>query len=89
MARLQNGNAASGYLLGSAQDSQWGPLRSAAEVAGWKIMTANSREDLMAVVKELAQSHDAEVVTVVSHSSDLIADLENIGYEVNWISELE
>ena len=43
----------------------------------------------MAVVKELAQSHDAEVITVVSHFSDLIADLENVGYEVNPISELE
>lgn len=89
LTRLQNGNTAPGYLLGSDEDSQWGPLRSAAEVAGWKIVSTNSREDLMAVVKELAQSHDAEVITVVSHFSDLIADLENVGYEVNPISELE
>ena len=89
LTRLQNGNTAPGFLIGSDDDSQWGPLRSAAEVAGWKILSTNSREDLMAVVKELAQSHDAEVITVVSHFSDLIADLENVGYEVNPISELE
>lgn len=86
LSRLRDGGDAPGYIIGSDAQPGWRKFQHAAAERGWGVVVVEDRKSLIARAESLAREHGAEVITVVSHLADFVADLENLGYVVNVVS---
>lgn len=85
--RLRNGREAPAHVIGSAAEPSWRAFQSAAQSRGWRIVAAENRDELITVAARLAVEREITVITVVSHFADLVAELENLGFTVNLVSD--
>lgn len=89
LERLRAGADSPGYVVGSDAEPGWASFQRAARDRGWKIVVVHDREETVKAILDLASSMGAEWVTVVSKHADVVAALENVGIEVQPISELD
>lgn len=88
LVELQLGGEAPGYLVGTINDIGSQSFTKAARDRGWKTPSVMGRENIISEAVRLCQSHGAEFVTVVSPKADIVAALENEGFEVAIINAL-
>lgn len=89
LADLRAGGVAPGYIIGSDAEIGWASFQNAARHRGWKTSPASDRAEVIAMAMKATNEADAEVVTIVGYFPDLIAELENNGFEVNEVNQLE
>jgi hypothetical protein len=75
-------------FVGPTDDLKLTQLHRAATHAGWICKSASTPASRLEVLLEFQREHGAQLVTVISKYSDLVAELENIGCEVQIISEV-
>jgi len=75
-------------FVGPTDDLKLTQLHRAATHAGWICKSADTPASRLEVLLEFQREHGAQLVTVISKYSDLVAELENIGCEVQIISEV-
>jgi hypothetical protein len=93
---LQTRNALSGeseipcYLIGDHGNYEITPLQYAAKLRGWQIANPSQvgREAICSMATSLVREIDASVVTIVSNYADIVAEIENLGIDVQVISEI-
>jgi hypothetical protein len=75
-------------FVGPTDDLKLTQLHRAATHAGWICKSASTPASRLEVLLEFQREHGAQLITVISKYSDLVAELENIGCEVQIISEV-
>ena len=88
LSDLRAGGDAPAYVLGSDSGYGWSAFQQAARHRGWRTSPTESREEMCALAVRFAKEAQAEYVTVVGFHNDLIAELENNGFEVTIISNV-
>ena len=80
---------AEGHIIGSDAQLGWAAFQKAARARGWKTVPAHTREEVITAAVSLANSCGAMDVTVVGYFADLVAELENSGFEVTVVQEVD
>jgi hypothetical protein len=75
-------------FVGPTDDLKLTQLHRAATHAGWICKSASTPASRLEVLLDFQREHGAQLVTVISKYSDLVAELENIGCEVQILSEV-
>ena len=75
-------------FVGPTDDLKLQQLHRAATHAGWICKSASTPASRLDVLLDFQREHGAQLVTVISKYSDLVAELENIGCEVQILSEV-
>jgi hypothetical protein len=75
-------------FVGPTDDLKLTQLHRAATHAGWICKSASTPASRLEVLLEFQREHGAQLITVISKYSDLVAELENIGCEVQILSEV-
>ena len=75
-------------FVGSTEDVKLQQLHRAAAHAGWICKSADSSESRLEISLSAQREYGAQLVTVISKYSDLVAELENIGCEVQILAEV-
>jgi len=86
---LRAGGAAPGFVIGSDAEPPLAQFHFAARQRGWKTKVAQDRRELSEAALRVATECSAEVVTVVGVHQDVVAELENSGYEVNFVCSFD
>jgi hypothetical protein len=86
---LRAGGAAPGFVIGSDAEPPLAQFHFAARQRGWKTKVAQDRRELAEAALRVATECAAEVVTVVGIYQDVVAELENSGYEVNFVCSFD
>ena len=86
---LRAGGAAPGFVIGSDAEPPLAQFHFAARQRGWKTKVAQDRRELSEAALRVATECAAEVVTVVGIHQDVVAELENSGYEVNFVCSFD
>jgi hypothetical protein len=86
---LRAGGEAPGYIMGSDAEPALAQFHHAARQRGWKSKITNDRRELSDAALRVATECDAGVVTLVGVHQDVLAELENSGYEVNFVCMLD
>ena len=89
LARLRGESNAPGYVIGSNEEAPWAAFQRAAHSRGWEISVAVDRATAISAAVSLARRYDATWVTVVTTHADMVRELENLGFEVQVVSDLE
>lgn len=75
-------------FVGPTDDLRLQQLHRAATHAGWICKSASTPASRLEVLLDFQREHGAQLITVISKYSDLVAELENIGCEVQILSEV-
>ena len=75
-------------FVGSTEDVALQQLHRAAAHAGWICKSANNLESRLEILLSAQREYGAQLITVISKYSDLVAGLENIGCEVQILGEV-
>jgi hypothetical protein len=75
-------------FVGSTEDVALQQLHRAAAQAGWICKSANNLESRLEILLSAQREYGAQLITVISKYSDLVAGLENIGCEVQILGEV-
>jgi hypothetical protein len=75
-------------FVGPTDDLKLTQLHRAATHAGWICKSADTPASRLEVLLDFQREHGAQLITVISKYSDLVAELENIGCEVQILSEV-
>jgi hypothetical protein len=75
-------------FVGSTEDAKLQQLHRAATHAGWICKSADTSESRLEILLSAQREYGAQLVTVISKYSDLVAELENIGCEVQILGEV-
>ena len=75
-------------FVGPTDDLKLQQLHRAATHAGWICKSASTPASRLEVLLDFQREHGAQLITVISKYSDLVAELENIGCEVQILSEV-
>ena len=86
---LRAGGGAPGFVIGSDAEPSLAQFHFAARQRGWKTKVAQDRRELSEAALRVATECSAEVVTVVGVHQDVVAELENSGYEVNFVCSFD
>jgi hypothetical protein len=76
-------------VIGSDAEPSLAQFHFAARQRGWKTKVAQDRRELSEAALRVATECSAEVVTVVGVHQDVVAELENSGYEVNFVCSFD
>lgn len=75
-------------FVGSTEDVKLQQLHRAATHAGWICTSSNSPASRLEILLSAQREYGAQLITVISKYSDLVAELENIGCEVQILGEV-
>ena len=75
-------------FVGSTEDVALQQLHRAAAHAGWICKSANNLVSRLEILLSAQREYGAQLITVISKYSDLVAGLENIGCEVQILGEV-
>jgi len=89
LERLRDGGDAVGVIVGSNREAGWASFQRAAQDRGWTVVVADSREEQLRAAISAVRDHDAALVTVVTTFADIVAEIENHGYEIQIVSRLD
>lgn len=89
LERLRDGGDAVGVIVGSNREAGWASFQRAAQDRGWTVVVADSREEQLRAAISAVRDHDAALVTLVTTFADIVAEIENHGYEVQIVSRLD
>lgn len=89
LERLRDGGDAIGVIVGSNREAGWASFQRAAQDRGWTVVVADSREEQLRAAISAVRDHDAALVTVVTTFTDIVAEIENHGYEIQIVSRLD
>jgi hypothetical protein len=89
LERLCAGSDAPGVIVGSNQEGSWAAFQRAAQGRGWTVVVADTRTEQVRAAIAVVRDHDPELVTVVTTYADIVAEIENCGYDVQEISSLD
>lgn len=87
--RLRDGSTAPCVVIGSNEQPNWMRFQAAAREAGWEVAVVNTRQEQIETAMNLARTHGAEVVTIVGRYVDMVREIENVGYQINEVSDVE
>jgi hypothetical protein len=75
-------------FVGSTEDVKLQQLHRAAAHAGWICKSTDSLASRSEILLSARREYGAQLITVISKYSDLVAELENIGCEVQILGEV-
>lgn len=82
LMKLRDESSCDAWVVGSDAEARWASFQRAAISKGWKVAPSETRDDFLKTAVRLARESDAQIVTLVGGHADVIAELENLGYEV-------
>ncbi|MFM8600940.1 MAG: hypothetical protein ACKODP_02520, partial [Actinomycetota bacterium] len=86
---LRAGGDAPGYVIGSDAEPPLAQFHHEARQRGWRSKIAHDRRETTDAALRVATESAAEVVTVVGVHQDIVAELENSGFDVNFICSFD
>ena len=75
-------------FVGSTEDTKLQQLHRAAAHAGWICTSADTPVSRMEILLSAQREYGAQLITVISKYADIVAELENIGCEVQILAEV-
>jgi hypothetical protein len=75
-------------FVGSTEDVKLQQLHRAAAHAGWICTSADTQAIRLEILLSAQREYGAQLITVISKYADLVAELENIGCEVQILREV-
>jgi len=75
-------------LIGPNDSGELQRLHNAASLSGWIVVKANNPGERLEAVMDARRMYEAEIVTLISSYADVVAELENIGCDVQIVNEL-
>lgn len=75
-------------FVGSTEDAKLQQLHRAAAHAGWICTSADTPVSRLEILLSAQREYGAQLITVISKYADIVAELENIGCEVQILAEV-